>query len=334
MKIGSTKVRRSFHCVNDYINLVLEKENPKDFRSVNLEVLGSNVVISDTFTKEETSHSAPSILSLGVYSKDKRYFGYIITEVSENKKERVQCYVYRAARNNTAAKIIDAISTSYQIAYAPRVSDICEVNPIYAPGLHSTNNSSPNSIYSKYIKPTLSEDRKFRRNLARTASTQCAQNTQINPLYARHGKPPVPCTDAVGRKSGRNSVVSITSNVSSQPSLSYSINSSPDTSPKSDRYDNFNRKALSSRIVNSLSITDRRLSMNLDAAPQARNEKSTLLIDISGSTETLLTLTPSNNSYSSLPRSSPITKKERPKSLPLLDFYTDGEMLDYNREVP
>jgi len=68
--------------------------------------------------------------------------------------------------------------------------------------------------------------------------------------------------------------------------------------------------------VESLGEEQKDLLIDFDQTEECKND----LTDV-GSTETLLTLTPSSPcSPNSLPRSSPVTKRERPKSLPLLDL--------------
>jgi len=301
VKVGSIKVRKPHWLVNDYIKLVLEKVNPKDFRRINLEVLGSNVVITDSQYQEEISHSTPSILSLGVYSRDKRYFGYIITELSSPNKHRAHCYVYRAARNSTAANIIDAISTSYQTAYSPRSPDNCDVNPIYT---------------SNYA------------NKVRGLSSPSSPNATTNPLYSRFHQN----SRASGGEeaNGRNSIISIASTATSIGSLHYFNNTSPDSSPSPtlkkespscgrsliDRLNILKSNNRRSVNVESLGEEQKDLLIDFDQTEECKND----LTDV-GSTETLLTLTPSSPcSPNSLPRSSPVTKRERPKSLPLLDL--------------
>ncbi|XP_066922508.1 uncharacterized protein [Clytia hemisphaerica] len=328
IKIGSTKVRRSFRCVNEYIKLVLEKVNPKEFRPISLEVLGSNVLITDAQSQDEIAHSTPSILSLGVYSGDKRYFGYIISEMTSTNKQRVQCHVYRAPRNSTAANIIDAISTSYQSAYSPRSPENCDINPIY----QSTYSSR--SEIKEQVNP-----------IPTTPTT--------NPIYSRFGGDRV---NGDSEFNGRNSITSISSNATSIGSLNLSIQSSPNCSPSS----TLDTKRTKSHYEGHYSIIDKlnalrspnnnRYSMNVECLSE---EQKNLLIEFDevdneedqeenrsqspedeGSTETLLTLTPSSpSSTSSLTRSSPaISKKQRPMSLQLHHSNDPFEMIQGETE--
>lgn len=304
---------------------MLEKEHPKDFRSVDLEVLGSNLVISDNHDDGESCHSTPSILSLGVYSKDKRYFGYIITEVSSGKKERTLCYVYRASRNNTAAKIIDSISNSYQAAYAPQTeNNNVDTNLIYSSSELSLSSNRLGSLHR--INKSLSTSNS-KSNLQDfnppTELWNSTSHTSINPIYSRFLQPNTN-VEANRRHSLASTISSCTN------SQQNSVNSSPADSPAVKKKKNTN-SLLSSRIFSnrkSMPDTGKVLSstmMNLE------KEKERLLGE--GSTETLLTLTPDTNSNESSPCVSPILKKERHKSLPLLDLYIDGERINDSERI-
>ena len=130
VNIGSVVVKKCFPNVNEYIEIALEKINPKDYRNVNLEVLGSNILVIDTNTGEEQSHYISWILSLGVFSKDCRYFGYVLSKSGMNGKTKCFCHVYRASRNNSATQVVEAISLSFQKTYSPK--EISQVSPVYS----------------------------------------------------------------------------------------------------------------------------------------------------------------------------------------------------------
>ena len=350
--------------MNEYIKLVLEKVNPKDFRSISLEVLGSNVVITDSQSQEEISHSTPSILSLGVFSGDKRYFGYIITELTAScggsgSKQRIHCYVYRAARNSTAANIIDAVSASYQSAYSPR-SDNCQLNPIYQASPYSTDNNT-SATGRRYTTSSSSSSTKHHEN-----------SSLVNPIYSpgfnfRAG------TRANGsyEVNGRNSIVSISSNTTNASSIDLSIHSSsaesspsntldtkkhqPKNKKKSEKQKYTSTTAQTNSLIerlNSLRMSHQqnRYSMDIECLSEEQKrfladfdsdslcssktddnqangvDESNETIANTGSTDTLLTLTPSSpSSPASLPRSSPTltnNKKERPKSLQLYSSHS------------
>ena len=351
----------------------MEKVNPKDFRSISLEVLGSNVIITDGQSQEENSHSTPSILSLGVYSGDKRYFGYIITEVTgtgSSSKQRVQCHVYRAARNSTAANIIDAISASYQSAYSPRTEN-CELNPIYQ-STYATGRRRYTADSSSLIGGGVAKS---------------PDNPVTNPIYS----PGYISTRRSGNYdvNGRNSIVSIssnTTNASNVEGMNLSCQSSSTESSPSSTLDNKREKKKKSHqnsnnshytLIDRLNLlrtscsssgggnhinnnnSHYRHSMNIECLseeqkdllidfeddllnngiinttsqqPQAsprttnteefehlNNSKDKTTDSITGSTDTLLALTPSSPSSPCSLLST--NKKERPKSLYLQNIH-------------
>ena len=200
--------------------------------------------------------------------------------------------------------IIDAISTSYQTAYSPRSPDNCDINPIYA------SNFAANKV---------------------RACSPGSPNGTTNPLYSRFQQNPR--ANGNDETNGRNSIISIASTATSIGSLNFSTNTSPESSPSPTL-----KKEASSGVRSSCSLIERlnilksnnRRSVNVECLAE---EQKDLLIDFGqleecknnlfdvGSTETLPTLTPSSPcSPNSLPRSSPLMRKERPKSLPLLDL--------------
>lgn len=178
VEVGCIKVKKSYHNVNDYIKLILEKVNPRDFRSVSLELLGQNIIVSETTTEEEKSHSTPSILTLGVYQRDKRYFGYIISEMSASSKTKVQCYVYRAARNETAAKIIEAINHSCQNSYAPRMASNNDINPIYSTYKVNSPRVSTSSSSSIVTTPRASSPTSLNSSPSSVIKRQSSENEE------------------------------------------------------------------------------------------------------------------------------------------------------------
>lgn len=131
VKIGSIKVKKAFSQVSHCMEKLLERVNPKEFKSCDMEVSRHSVVVMCTDLKIET-HSTPSILSIDLDEKDRRYFGFIISEKAPNNKTKIVCYVYRAAREKTAEQIIEAIKNSCKQAVSSQCYPNTSINPIYA----------------------------------------------------------------------------------------------------------------------------------------------------------------------------------------------------------
>ncbi|XP_012562494.1 uncharacterized protein LOC101237664 [Hydra vulgaris] len=145
VKIGSVAVKKCFPNVNEYIEIALNKVNPKDYRNVSLEVLGSNILVIDASTGEEQCHYISWILSLGIFSKDYRYFGYVLSKSGTNGKTKCFCHVYRASRNHSATQVVEAISLSSQKTYSPK--ETSQVSPVYSEQ-YSTFSGSYSSLNS------------------------------------------------------------------------------------------------------------------------------------------------------------------------------------------
>merc|ERR1719494_1038553 len=70
----------------------------------------SNILITHVETGAQVAtHEMPWILSIAVYSKDSRYFGYILSHANQNSKTKMFCHVYRATRNYISTSVTDAI---------------------------------------------------------------------------------------------------------------------------------------------------------------------------------------------------------------------------------
>ena len=236
-------MKRTYLNVNDYIQIVLGKTNPKDFRNVNLEVLGNSIVTIDTQTDDEEKIPTSLLRSLGVFDRDARYFGYILADINSS-KPKIVCHVYRAARTTTAANIVETLTSS------------CQKN--FTPTRNNNSSSTVNPVYSTEALPE--------------SDYQSQTSVSINSSYssARDTIRPLSCIDLSARTSSSDYW---------SASHNSSITSTPDTSPKT-----------SSRKLSRASIT----------SPI-------------GSTETLLTLTPSQNSSSTLGRSSEVISESKYK---------------------
>ena len=246
-------MKRTYLNVNDYIQIVLGKTNPKDFRNVNIEVLGNSIVITDTQTDDEEKIPTSLMRSLGVFDRDARYFGYILADLTSNNKPKITCHVYRAARTTTAANIVETLTSS------------CQKN--FTPTRNNNSSSIVNPIYSTEALPE--NDYQSQTSVSTINSSYSSAKDKIRPLS---------CIDLSAR---------ISSSDYWSASHNSSITSTPDTSPET-----------SSRKLSKASIT----------SPI-------------GSTETLLTLTPSQNSSSTLGRSSEVISETRMK----LESLTEDE---------
>lgn len=236
-------MKRTYLNVSDYIKIVLGKTNPKDFRNVNIEVLGNSIVITDTQTDDEEKIPTSLLRSLGVFDCDARYFGYILADINSNNKPKITCHVYRAARTTTAANIVETLTSS------------CQKN--FTPTRNNNSSSIVNPIYSTEALP----------------ESDYQSQTSVSTINASYSSPkdairPLSCIDLSTRTSSSDYW---------SASHNSSITSTPDTSPET-----------SSRKLSKTSIT----------SPI-------------GSTETLLTLTPSQDSSSTLGRSSEVISDSR-----------------------
>ena len=116
--LGCLKVKKSYLVIRDSISALLEKANPKDFKSINLEVHAGEIRLVDT--NSETildKHIIPWILSIGVFDGDSRLFGYIMTEARQGEKTRMFCHAFRCGRITTSVAVTEAIRLGCQAAY-------------------------------------------------------------------------------------------------------------------------------------------------------------------------------------------------------------------------
>ena len=116
VKIGTLKVKKSYLVINDSIRALLEKINPKEYRVVDLQIKESCVIVTNSESREHfEQHSIPWILSLGLYSEDGRYFGYIVSS-TKNGKTKMLCHVYKCKKVMVSASILEGIRSACQSA--------------------------------------------------------------------------------------------------------------------------------------------------------------------------------------------------------------------------
>ena len=116
--VGCLKVKKSYLVIKDSIAELLEKVNPKDFKSVSLEVHPGEIRLTETNSdKLLQEHALPWILSIGVFDRDPRLFGYIKTEAKQGEKTRMFCHVFRCGRITTSVTVTEAIRLGCQASY-------------------------------------------------------------------------------------------------------------------------------------------------------------------------------------------------------------------------
>ena len=147
IKIGSLKVKKSYLVINDCIRSLLEKTNPKEYRCVSLEITESVLRISNANTGDnEEQHSVPWVLSLGLYNRDGRYFGYIVSK-TKNGKTRMFCHVYKCTRVKISASILEGIRSACQNTLAPSKANVPRIsNSMPRDGFRSRVMTSPDAI--------------------------------------------------------------------------------------------------------------------------------------------------------------------------------------------
>ena len=147
--LGSHRIKKSLLSVKDSIQDILNKSNPKDFKAVSVKVHCTEIHILDIDNETTLAkHVVPWVVSMGVFERDPRVFGYIVTEARQGKKTLMFCHAFRCGRVTSAASVTETIRIASQTTYSARKDSIGSIRSRRGSQASRTSTLSLSSISS------------------------------------------------------------------------------------------------------------------------------------------------------------------------------------------